>query len=46
MDAALDRWPRRPGDAVYLLATYTAMLDLRGCLEQRGLVRPYWEEAA
>jgi hypothetical protein len=29
-----------------MLATYTAMLELRGLLEQRGLVRPFWEEAA
>ena len=30
----------------YLLATYTAMLDLRQRLADRGLVRPFWEEAA
>jgi hypothetical protein len=29
-----------------MLATYTAMLELRRLLEQRGLVRPFWEEAA
>src|SRR5262249_14602534 len=46
MDAALDRMSAAPGERCYLLATYTAMLDLRGRLEQRGLVRPYWEEAA
>jgi UDP-N-acetylmuramyl tripeptide synthase len=30
----------------YLLATYTAMLDLRRRLADQGLVRPFWEEAA
>jgi UDP-N-acetylmuramyl tripeptide synthase len=31
---------------VYLLATYTAMLDLRRRLAERGIVKPFWEEAA
>ena len=30
----------------YLLATYTAMLDLRRRLADQGLVRPFWEDAA
>jgi UDP-N-acetylmuramyl tripeptide synthase len=34
------------GEVAYLLATYTAMLDLRSLLERRGLVRPFWQEAA
>ena len=45
-------WTRRStrlaaaGGSSYLLATYTAMLDLRRRLEQRGLVLPFWQEAA
>jgi lipid II isoglutaminyl synthase (glutamine-hydrolysing) len=45
-EAALDTVAERGDGPVYLLATYTAMLDLRRLLEQRGLVRPFWEEAA
>ena len=30
---------------LYLLPTYTAMLDLRQLLTDRGAVRPYWEAA-
>jgi UDP-N-acetylmuramyl tripeptide synthase len=45
-EAALDAVAARGQDPVYLLATYTAMLELRHLLEQRGLVRPFWEEAA
>jgi UDP-N-acetylmuramyl tripeptide synthase len=33
------------GGHVFLLATYTAMLELRGMLSDRGLVRPFWEAA-
>ena len=33
------------GGTAYLLATYTAMLDLRHTLVERGVVRPYWEAA-
>jgi UDP-N-acetylmuramyl tripeptide synthase len=45
-EAALDAATVRGRGPVYMLATYTAMLELRGLLEQRGLVRPFWEEAA
>ena len=45
-EAALDAVAARGQGTVYLLATYTAMLELRRLLEQRGLVRPFWEEAA
>jgi len=31
------------GDTVYLLCTYTAMLDLRAELVRRGWASPYWE---
>ena len=33
------------GRPAYLLATYTAMLDLRHALVEQGVVRPYWENA-
>jgi UDP-N-acetylmuramyl tripeptide synthase len=45
LEAALDR-ALSGGGHVYLLATYTAMLDMRGLLERRGLVQPYWQDAA
>jgi lipid II isoglutaminyl synthase (glutamine-hydrolysing) len=45
LDAALDRCLAAGGGPAYLLATYTAMLDLRGLLVGRGLLRPYWEAA-
>jgi len=45
-EAALDAVAACGNGPVYLLATYTAMLELRRLLEQRGLVRPFWEEAA
>jgi UDP-N-acetylmuramyl tripeptide synthase len=34
-----------PGGRVYVLATYTAMLDLHRALADRGLTRRFWEEA-
>jgi UDP-N-acetylmuramyl tripeptide synthase len=42
---ALDALGGDAGTPAYLLATYTAMLDLRKLLEERGPVRPYWEAA-
>jgi UDP-N-acetylmuramyl tripeptide synthase len=33
------------GGPVYVLTTYTAMLELRGALTRRGVVPPYWEAA-
>ena len=33
-----------PGGRVYVLATYTAMLDLHRVLSERGLIRSFWEE--
>jgi UDP-N-acetylmuramyl tripeptide synthase len=45
--AALDAVSDGVSDgAAYLLATYTAMLEMRALLEQRGLVQPFWQEAA
>jgi len=41
-DAALRA--ARNGEPVYVLPTYTAMLQLRKILQQRGLVRGFWEE--
>ena len=32
------------GTELVILPTYTAMLELRGVLAERGSVRPYWEE--
>jgi len=32
----------RPGEEVFVLATYTAMLELRELLARRGYVRPWW----
>jgi lipid II isoglutaminyl synthase (glutamine-hydrolysing) len=44
LDRALDLTP--PGGELVVLPTYTAMLALRRIASDRGLVRPYWEEAA
>jgi len=41
LDAALNRLP--PGATLYVLPTYTAMLDLRAELVRRGWARPFWE---
>ena len=35
---------QKPGGRVYVLATYTAMLDLHRALADRGLTRRFWEE--
>jgi UDP-N-acetylmuramyl tripeptide synthase len=45
LDRALDLVGRSQAGPVYLLATYTAMLDLRRLLVERGHLRPYWEAA-
>ena len=45
LDAALDRAVGGGEGPVFLLATYTAMLDLRALLVDRGAARPYWEAA-
>ncbi len=46
LDAALDQVLQlSPTDQpLYLLPTYTAMLELREELARRGLVRPFWED--
>jgi lipid II isoglutaminyl synthase (glutamine-hydrolysing) len=44
LDRGLELTP--PGDELIVLPTYTAMLALRRIAAERGLVRPYWEEAA
>jgi lipid II isoglutaminyl synthase (glutamine-hydrolysing) len=46
LGAALDRvLAISPMDQpLYLLPTYTAMLELREELVRRGLVRPFWED--
>lgn len=45
LEAALDRGLSRvpPGGTLYVVPTYTAMLDLRKIMVKRGLVTPYWE---
>ncbi len=42
LDLALEKVP--PGGTLYVVPTYTAMLDLRREMAGRGLVSPYWEE--
>jgi UDP-N-acetylmuramyl tripeptide synthase len=48
LGAALDRGLELTpaGGELVALPTYTAMLDLRRIVAQRGHVRPYWEDAA
>jgi UDP-N-acetylmuramyl tripeptide synthase len=45
MASAVDRGAAAGGGPLYVLATYTAMLELRHQLAGRGIVRPYWEAA-
>lgn len=33
-----------PGQRVFVLLTYTAMLQLRAVLAERGIVEPFWEQ--
>ena len=42
LDAALETVV--PGGTLYIVPTYTAMLELRRILVKRGLVTPFWEE--
>ncbi|MGN6380310.1 MAG: MurT ligase domain-containing protein [Gaiellales bacterium] len=42
---ALDQAVSAGDGPVYVLATYTAMLELRSLLVDRGAARPYWEVA-
>jgi UDP-N-acetylmuramyl tripeptide synthase len=41
LDLALERTP--PGDTLHAVLTYTAMLELRRLLSDRGYLRAYWE---
>lgn len=45
LEAALDqaRASLPPGATLFALPTYTAMLELRALLAQRGWVQPFWE---
>ncbi|HXG77051.1 MAG TPA: MurT ligase domain-containing protein [Gaiellaceae bacterium] len=45
LERALDRGLElvEAGTELVVLPTYTAMLELRGILTRRGLVRPYWD---
>src|SRR5205823_2922952 len=42
-EAALGRALEGGEGPLFVLATYTAMLALRGILADRGAVRPFWE---
>ena len=42
LDAALAQTP--PGETLYIVPTYTAMLEVRELLAKRGKRRPFWEE--
>lgn len=42
LEAALARTP--PGATLYILPTYTAMLEVRALLAQQGYVAPFWED--
>ncbi len=42
LDAALAALP--PGQTLYALPTYTAMLELRAELVRRGWAKPFWED--
>jgi UDP-N-acetylmuramyl tripeptide synthase len=42
VQAALDR--AGPGEPVYLLLTYTALLEVRAVLSKRGAVAPFWAD--
>jgi hypothetical protein len=42
LDDALAAVP--PGGTLFVLPTYTAMLELRAELAQRGLVAAFWED--
>ncbi|MDE2867278.1 MAG: MurT ligase domain-containing protein [Chloroflexota bacterium] len=46
LDAALDADPVDATRRLIVLATYTAMLDLRAVCASRGWVDPYWQTAA
>ncbi len=45
MASAVDRAAASGSGPLYVLTTYTAMLELRHQLADRGIVRPYWEAA-
>ena len=42
--AALEATP--PGETLYIIPTYTAMLDVRELLAKRASKRPFWEQAS
>jgi UDP-N-acetylmuramyl tripeptide synthase len=42
LDTALGETP--PGETLYCVLTYTAMLGLRRVLTERGYIKAYWEE--
>jgi UDP-N-acetylmuramyl tripeptide synthase len=42
LDVALERTPA--GGKLYLMPTYTAMLEVRALMARRGYVTPFWED--
>ena len=40
--AALEATP--PGETLYVLPTYTAMLEIRKTLSEMGYTHPFWED--
>ena len=42
--AAIESTPQ--GETLYVIPTYTAMLDVRELLAQRASKRPFWEQAS
>ena len=45
LDAAMPAGPAGAPNRLIVLATYTAMLDLRAICARRGWVAPYWRTA-
>jgi UDP-N-acetylmuramyl tripeptide synthase len=44
LDRGLELTP--PGGELFAVPTYTAMLELRHIVTERGFARPYWKHAA
>jgi hypothetical protein len=42
LGAALESTP--DGGTLYVLPTYTAMLEIRHCLSEMGYTHPFWED--
>jgi len=42
INSSLEQTP--PGGRLFILPTYTAMLEMRRTLNKLGLAKPYWED--